>query len=91
MAVTIHLPGALRGYCDGATQLVATVPNVRAALEHIEGNYPVLYRCICDETGAVRRHINIWINKDHIRELEGLETALVAGDAVTILPAVSGG
>jgi len=89
--VTIRLPGALRGYCDGVTELVAAVPNVRAALEHIERTYPSLHRCICDETGAVRRHINIWVNATHMREREGLDTELAAGDAVSILPAVSGG
>jgi sulfur-carrier protein len=91
VAVTIQLPGALRGYCDGATKLEAAVPTVRAALEHIARTYPSLYRCICDETGAVRRHINIWVNSTHMREREGLDTVLAAGDAVSILPAVSGG
>jgi molybdopterin synthase sulfur carrier subunit len=91
VTVTIRLPGALRTYCDGASELLASVSNVRAALEHIERSYPSLYLCICDETGAVRRHINVWINNSHMREQDGLDTVLVDGDAVTILPAVSGG
>jgi molybdopterin converting factor small subunit len=39
----------------------------------------------------VRRHVNLFVNESHIRDREGLETALVPGDEVTILPAVSGG
>ena len=61
------------------------------APEQIEQQLPSLYRCICDETGAVRRHINLVVNTSHGRDLEGLDTALVSGDIVTILPAVSGG
>jgi molybdopterin converting factor small subunit len=91
VSVAIKLPGALRGYCNGASELTVSVSNVRAALEDVERTYPTLYRCICDETGAVRRHINIWVNTAHIRELDGLETNLAAGDVVFVLPAVSGG
>ena len=91
MAVTIQWSGALRGYSDGATSLAADLSNVRAALEHLARTHPSLHRCFCDETGAVRRHINIWINSTHMRERDGLDTALVSGDAVSILPAVSGG
>jgi len=60
-------------------------------LDELERSYPSLYRSICDETGAVRRHVNLFVNASHIRDREGLETALVPGDEVTILPAVSGG
>jgi molybdopterin converting factor small subunit len=64
---------------------------VRAALEEIERAHPALYRNVCDETGAVRRHINVFVNSAHMRDLDGLDTPLVPGDVVTILPAVSGG
>jgi molybdopterin converting factor small subunit len=46
---------------------------------------------VCDETGAVRRHLNIFVNADNIRDRDGLDTALKRGDVVTIVPAVSGG
>lgn len=51
----------------------------------------MLYVNVCDETGAVRRHINIFVNELHMRDLDGLDSALAAGDVVIILPAVSGG
>jgi molybdopterin synthase sulfur carrier subunit len=91
MTITIQLPGVLRPCCEGASELAVSAPSVRAALEQIERAYPSLYRCVCDETGAVRRHINVFVNADHMRERDGLDTALVAGDTITILPAVSGG
>ena len=57
----------------------------------LERRHPSLYRSVCDETGAVRRHVNLFVNADHIRDRDGLDTALLPGDVVTILPAVSGG
>jgi molybdopterin converting factor small subunit len=64
---------------------------VQAVLDHLERTRPALYRNVCDETGAVRRHLNIFVNADHVRDLAGLDTMLRPGDVVTIVPAVSGG
>jgi sulfur-carrier protein len=91
MTITIHIPAALRGCCAGAAELSLSAPTVRAALEEIERRYPTLYRSICDETGAVRRHVNLFVNTSHMRDREGLDTALAPGDVITIMPAVSGG
>jgi len=91
MTITLHLPAALRRYCDGSRELPLSAPNVRAALAQLEQRYPSLYNSICDETGAVRRHVNVFVNSAHMRDREGLDTALADGDVVTILPAVSGG
>ena len=91
MSVTIFVPGPLRDYCEGKRTLHSEAPSVRAALAEIEEHYPSLYSGVCDETGAVRRHINLFVNASHVRDLEGLDTALAPGDVLTILPAVSGG
>ena len=91
MSVTIHVPGVLRQYCGGALELSLPASSLRDALEQIERRHPALYRCVCDETGAVRRHVNVFVNADHMRDRDGLDTALVAGDVIAILPAVSGG
>ncbi len=89
--ITIHVPGPLRAYCEGASQLSLSASTVRVALEQLEQRHASLYRNVCDETGKVRRHLNIFVNSDHMRDLDGVDTALAAGDVVTILPAVSGG
>jgi molybdopterin converting factor small subunit len=91
MSVTIRIPAALRAACKGAKELSLSALSVRAALGQLEQSYPALYRSICDETGAVRRHVNLFVNTDHVRDREGLDTALVPGDVLTVLPAVSGG
>ena len=68
-----------------------SVANVRAALDELERSYPSLYRNICDETGKLRPHINLFVNKSHVRDRQGIETPLAPGDELFILPAVSGG
>src|SRR4051812_9788702 len=89
--IEVFLPGPLRSYCRGASMIHVSAATVRGALEDLRRDYPSLYPNICDETGAVRKHIGVFVNSDHIRELDGLESALHPGDALTILPAVSGG
>ena len=89
--ITIHVPGALRAYCAGAAQLSISARTVRAALDVLERSYSAFYRNVCDETGMVRRHLNVFVNSDNVRDLDGVDTTLAPGDVVTILPAVSGG
>jgi molybdopterin synthase sulfur carrier subunit len=90
-AITIHVPSQLRDGCAGARQIEVDAPSVRAMLDELRQRYPSLYAGICDETGAVRRHVNLFVNASHIRDLVGLDTALAPGDEVAVLPAVSGG
>ena len=91
MSIAIHIPGALRDRCGGAAELSLSAATVHGVLEQLERGHPALHRAICDETGTVRRHINLFVNTSHVRDREGLDTELVPGDVVTILPAVSGG
>ncbi len=90
-AVALHVFGQLRAYCGGASELRLAAGSVRAALADLEHSHAALYRSVCDETGAVRRHLNVFVNSDNIRDLDGIDTALRPGDVITFLPAVSGG
>ena len=89
--VTIHVFGQLREYCGGKSQLSVSAHTVRAALDDLERSQAALYRNLCDETGTVRKHLNVFVNSDNVRDLDGIDTTLTPGDVVTILPAVSGG
>jgi molybdopterin converting factor small subunit len=91
MPVTVFIPAPLRQYSGGAAELRLDAPTVRAALLELERANPPLYRSVCDDTGAVRRHVNLFVNSAHVRDREGLDTPLAPGDKLTILPAVSGG
>jgi molybdopterin synthase sulfur carrier subunit len=88
MAIAIKLPTVLRPFAGGAERVEvdgATVGEVVAALD------PVLRRRLTDEQGAVRRHVNIYLGNDNIRDLDGLGTTLKDGDELMILPSVAGG
>ena len=92
--VRIFVPPPLRERCGGQAELrlpVAVAPTVRAALSELERRFPELHRGACDDTGAVRRHVNLFVNSDHVRDRGGLDAPLGAGDVLMILPAVSGG
>jgi len=89
--ITIYLPAPLQTYCAGASQLSIEACTVGAALEELERSQSALYRNICDETGKVRRHLNVFVNSNNVRDLNGVDTTLAPGDVVTFLPAVSGG
>ena len=91
MTITIRLPSALRDCAGGTPELSVAATSVRDALDELERSHPLLHIRVCDETGAVRRHVNLFVNRDHVRDRDGLETELEEGDVVTIMPAVSGG
>jgi sulfur-carrier protein len=90
-SITLHVVGPLRMYCAGAVQLPISARTIRGALEDLERSQSALYRNVCDETGKVRKHLNVFVNSDNMRDLDGVDTPLSAGDVLTILPAVSGG
>src|SRR4029077_4836138 len=75
-AITVHVTGQLRTYCRGAAQLSLTADTVHEVLEHLERSEQMLYRNICDETGNVRRHLNVFVNSNNVRDLGGVGTTL---------------
>ena len=89
--VTVSIPTPLRGCCAGEAELAFPAANLHVVLDELELRHPKLHRSICDETGAVRRHINLFVNTQHMRDRDGLDTTLEPGDVVTIMTAVSGG
>jgi molybdopterin synthase sulfur carrier subunit len=89
--VIVFVPAPLRQYCGNASELSVPADTVRQVLGEMERTHPQLYSNVCDETGAIRRHLNVFVNADNVRDLDGVATKLKREDVVTILPAVSGG
>jgi MoaD family protein len=89
--IIVEVPGPLRAASGGAARVAIPARTLRDLLDAMERRYPALHRSICHETGKVRPHINLFVNMQHMRDREGLDTALGPGDVVIILPAVSGG
>jgi len=88
---TVHLPSALSGHAAGQRRVQvagATIGNVLAALGRA---HPGVGQRVLDDQGVLRRHVNVFVNGESIRYLDGVETPVGDGDEIWILPAVSGG
>jgi len=91
MAVAVKIPPALRPATDGESEVRVEGETVSEVLEALFTRFAELRGRIADESGALRRFVNIYVGGEDIRFLEGLETPVVDGSELTILPAVAGG
>ena len=64
---------------------------VESLIENLEANYPGIKERICDESGNIRRFVNIYLNDEDIRFLDGNATAVKDGDEISVIPAIAGG
>lgn len=90
MAVTVRIPTALRTLTQGRSELAGEAATVGALLDALDAHHPGLKERVLDARG-VRRFINVYVNDEDVRFLDGLGTALKDGDTVTIVPAIAGG
>jgi molybdopterin synthase sulfur carrier subunit len=81
----------LQPYCEGKAEVRLEGGTVAAVLRDLKQKHPELYRCVCMETGVVRKHVNVFVNDRLMGELDGMETPLAAGDVVSVFQSVSGG
>ena len=87
----VRIPTPLRKLTGGAEEVTATGKNVGELIGELEKKYPGIKERICDESGAVRRFVNIFVKDEDIRFLQNLETPLGDKDEVSIVPAIAGG
>jgi sulfur-carrier protein len=91
MSVRVRVPTPLRKFTNGADEVAAQGSSVKALVEDLEKSYPGIKERICDESGKVRRFVNVYVNGDDIRFLQNLETSVKEGDNISIVPAIAGG
>ena len=92
--ISVLLPSVLQPLAGGQSVLTAPVDGavtVAGLLDAVTGDYPVLGRRLRDETGALRRYVNIYVNGDEVRRLQGLDTEVAAGQEVLVIQSVAGG
>jgi molybdopterin converting factor small subunit len=92
--ISVVLPSVLQPLAGGQSLLTAPADGtvtVGWLLDAVTGDYPVLARRLRDETGALRRYVNIYVNGDEVRRLQGLDTEVAAGQEVLIIQSVAGG
>jgi sulfur-carrier protein len=90
MAVDVRIPTILRQYTGGEKMVSAQGADLQAVIADLDANYAGIADRLVDESG-LRRFINVYLNDEDVRFLQGLQTPVVDGDAITILPAVAGG
>lgn len=91
MAIKVKIPGPLQKLTQDKPEVVANGSSVKDLLIDLEGRFPGLQERICDEEGKVKRFVNIYVNDEDIRFLEGEASLLQDGDEVSIVPAIAGG
>jgi sulfur-carrier protein len=90
MTVAVEIPTILRTYTDGAKSVAAEGDTLADLVSNLDAAHPGLGARLLDK-GALRRFVNVYLNDEDVRFLDGLDTELSDGDTVTILPAVAGG
>jgi sulfur-carrier protein len=91
MSVSVKIPTPLRRVTGGVAKVAGDGATVRDLIEDLERRYPGMRERLCDDSGALRRFVNVFVGDEDIRFLEGLETSLAEGAEVSIIPAVAGG
>ncbi|HEV8616026.1 MAG TPA: ubiquitin-like small modifier protein 1 [Methylomirabilota bacterium] len=91
MPVTVRIPTPLRQVTKGNAEVQAKGDTVDDVIADLERQFPGLRERLVDETGELRRFINIYVNEEDIRFLQSRKTALKDGDQVSIVPAIAGG
>ena len=91
MPVLVRIPTPLRRVTNGASEVETRAQDVAGLIDDLERQYPGLRDRLVEESGELRRFINIYVNQEDVRFLSGRETALRDGDEVTIVPAIAGG
>lgn len=87
----LRVPAPLKYYLDNQSEIVLKGETVGDVLRSLAKQYPKIKNHIFDNSGQVRRHINLFVNADNIRDLQGLGTTVAENDIVKILPSVTGG
>ncbi|MXY79496.1 MAG: MoaD/ThiS family protein [Chloroflexi bacterium] len=91
MPVTVRIPTPLRKLTQEQDVVAASGATLADIVVDLESSYPGLQDRLIDETGEIRRFVNVFVNGEDVRFLDGLGTAIGEGDEVSIVPAVAGG
>ena len=91
MPIKVRIPTPLQKLTNEDEEIDVLAPNVRELINALEKKYPGIKERICDDSGNVRRFVNIFLNDEDIRFLEKESTPLKEGDVISIVPAIAGG
>ncbi len=89
--IKVRIPTPLRPLTKGQGEVEAKAGSIVEMIETLNDAHPGLKDRLCDESGELRRFVNIYVNEEDIRFLKGKDTSLKDGDEVSIVPAIAGG
>ncbi len=87
----IKIPPVLRGSVGGEKQVEASGENVREVLRALASQHPATESQLFSEDGELNRYVNVYLNDEDVRVLQGLDTSVSDSDTIVILPAMAGG
>jgi len=87
----VRIPTPLRKLTNDEEIVEVNANNVGAAIVELQSRYPGIKERLVDETGAIRRFVNVYVNEEDIRFLQNQDTPLKNGDEISIIPAIAGG
>ena len=91
MAVTVHVPTPLRKLTDNQAEVQVEASTITELVDNLESAHPGIKEKLLDESGEIRRYVNIFVNDEDIRFLDGKGTELKDADSVSIVTAIAGG
>jgi len=91
VTVSVRIPTILRSYTGGASEVSAEPGSLREVIAWLDGAYPGISGRLLDGEGQLRRFVNVYIGDEDVRFASGLDTPVVSGAQVSIIPAVAGG
>ena len=91
MSVSVRIPTILRTFTGGQAEVTADPGTLREVLAGLDASYPGLAGRIMDDTGNLRRFVNVYVGEEDVRFAQGLETPVPSGGHVSVIPAVAGG
>ena len=91
MSIKVRIPTPLQKLTDNKAEVQCDAVNIDQLLADLEKKHPGIKERLCDSEGKLRRFVNVYVNEEDIRFLQGQETALKDGDDISIIPAIAGG
>jgi len=91
MAVKVRIPTPLQKLTENRAEVSCEADSIQTLVENLGAQFPGIKERICDEAGELRRFVNVYVNEEDIRFLQGVATPLKDGDEVSIVPAIAGG